>query len=404
MFARCSTYSLRSTASVKKNRHATRFRVNRPSPVLHAQNFLSPSFAFFAANNYCTSAATPKELSLLVDGAGVLSLAVPLPSNQTEVFRMSQTSSVRTLLNDIQTEDASVKVAQIKRNDGNIVARATLLKDILYTPWRLEINDQEYIIKSARSKISATGEYTDIVETAEFQQIKQRIEKAGETKKAITFTEFSEWCEDLGVEDPKGVCSVLHDMEVIFHFKEHSELQGLLFLHAKDIVSRVQEAMDVSTIKTTQEERLQLVKQLEEELKPMHEEYQRLRAKASRSAAIWAWGGLGVLCGQFLIFARLTWWEYAWDVMEPITYFVTVVETVVAGYIFYMYSKNEFTFISARKIWVENKLKSLISSGGFPIKDYEDKKQKRLNTLAEIEIYRDQPKEDDIFADDDEEL
>ena len=26
---------------------------------------------------------------------------------------------------------------------------------------------------------------------------------------------------------------------------------------------------------------------------------------------------------QFGFLARLTWWEYSWDIMEPVTYFVT---------------------------------------------------------------------------------
>ena len=26
---------------------------------------------------------------------------------------------------------------------------------------------------------------------------------------------------------------------------------------------------------------------------------------------------------QFGVLARLTWWEYSWDIMEPVTYFIT---------------------------------------------------------------------------------
>ena len=26
---------------------------------------------------------------------------------------------------------------------------------------------------------------------------------------------------------------------------------------------------------------------------------------------------------QFGVLGRLTWWEYSWDIMEPVTYFVT---------------------------------------------------------------------------------
>ena len=38
---------------------------------------------------------------------------------------------------------------------------------------------------------------------------------------------------------------------------------------------------------------------------------------------MWVWGGLGYMGLQFGILARLTWWEYSWDIVEPITYFVT---------------------------------------------------------------------------------
>ena len=34
------------------------------------------------------------------------------------------------------------------------------------------------------------------------------------------------------------------------------------------------------------------------------------------------WAGLGWMSLQFGFFARLTWWDYSWDIMEPVTYFV----------------------------------------------------------------------------------
>ena len=35
------------------------------------------------------------------------------------------------------------------------------------------------------------------------------------------------------------------------------------------------------------------------------------------------WTGLAGMATQFGILARLTWWEYSWDIMEPVTYFIT---------------------------------------------------------------------------------
>lgn len=42
---------------------------------------------------------------------------------------------------------------------------------------------------------------------------------------------------------------------------------------------------------------------------------------------------------QFGILARLTWWEYSWDIMEPVTYFVTY-GTTMAMYAYYCVTKR----------------------------------------------------------------
>ena len=39
------------------------------------------------------------------------------------------------------------------------------------------------------------------------------------------------------------------------------------------------------------------------------------------------------------LFARLTWWEYSWDIMEPVTYFATY-STVCATFGYYLYTKQ----------------------------------------------------------------
>lgn len=52
-----------------------------------------------------------------------------------------------------------------------------------------------------------------------------------------------------------------------------------------------------------------------------------------------AWAGLGLMSVQFGILARLTWWEYSWDIMEPVTYFVTY-GTVIATYAYFVVTKE----------------------------------------------------------------
>ena len=49
---------------------------------------------------------------------------------------------------------------------------------------------------------------------------------------------------------------------------------------------------------------------------------------------------------QFGVLARLTWWEYSWDIMDPVTYFVTY-GPAVAAYAYFVLTKQEYLFNDA---------------------------------------------------------
>lgn len=66
------------------------------------------------------------------------------------------------------------------------------------------------------------------------------------------------------------------------------------------------------------------------ELEPMEKLKKELDAKSAQRANIFVWGGLGYMALQFGFLARLTWWEYSWDIMEPVTYFVGYGTAMVA--------------------------------------------------------------------------
>ena len=53
-----------------------------------------------------------------------------------------------------------------------------------------------------------------------------------------------------------------------------------------------------------------------------------------------------LVIGQFGILARLTWWEYSWDIMEPVTYFVTY-GTAIGAYCYFVLTKQEYLFNDA---------------------------------------------------------
>lgn len=69
--------------------------------------------------------------------------------------------------------------------------------------------------------------------------------------------------------------------------------------------------------------------------------------RKSEKRTTWVlWGGLAYMATQFGILARLTWWEYSWDIMEPVTYFITY-GSAMAMYAYFVVTRQvrlEFSF------------------------------------------------------------
>ncbi|XP_057338782.1 calcium uniporter protein, mitochondrial isoform X2 [Microplitis mediator] len=77
------------------------------------------------------------------------------------------------------------------------------------------------------------------------------------------------------------------------------------------------------------------------ELEPLELKKQTLEVAAERRANLHSWIGLVAMAVQFGILARLTWWEYSWDIMEPVTYFVTYA-TGMLCYIYFIVTRQEY--------------------------------------------------------------
>ena len=81
------------------------------------------------------------------------------------------------------------------------------------------------------------------------------------------------------------------------------------------------------------------------------QELEHMQKKAARRTRFLTWLGLGLMGAQFGLLARLTWWEYSWDIMEPVTYFVTY-GTAMAMYAYFVVTRQASTYGNVRVFYV----------------------------------------------------
>ncbi|CAN9510312.1 unnamed protein product [Ophioblennius macclurei] len=122
----------------------------------------------------------------------------------------------------------------------------------------------------------------------------------------------------LELEDMKHVVHLLH---TALHLPEHQLLKERQLLEKLD--------------------------NLKQELSPL----EKMKAQLSRSAEFHSsralWTGMAVLSVQGGALGWLTWWVYSWDVMEPVTYFITY-GTSMGVFAYYILTKQDYVYPEAK--------------------------------------------------------
>ncbi|XP_072565779.1 calcium uniporter protein, mitochondrial isoform X1 [Paramormyrops kingsleyae] len=98
---------------------------------------------------------------------------------------------------------------------------------------------------------------------------------------------------------------------------------------------------------TKERELIGRLEDLNSQLRPLEKIKEELSRKAERRTTWVLWGGMAYMATQFGILARLTWWEYSWDIMEPVTYFITY-GTAMAMYAYFVLTRQEYIYPDAR--------------------------------------------------------
>lgn len=88
---------------------------------------------------------------------------------------------------------------------------------------------------------------------------------------------------------------------------------------------------------------LERLDNLKQELTPLEQMMAQLSHTADSQSSRVVWTGLALLSVQGGALAWLTWWVYSWDVMEPVTYFITYA-TSMGAFAYYVLTKQDYIY------------------------------------------------------------
>lgn len=94
-------------------------------------------------------------------------------------------------------------------------------------------------------------------------------------------------------------------------------------------------------------ELLEKLDALKQELSPLEKMKAQLSHTAEFHSSRVLWTGMALLSVQGGALAWLTWWVYSWDVMEPVTYFITYA-TSIGVFAYFVLTKQDYIYPDAK--------------------------------------------------------
>lgn len=157
----------------------------------------------------------------------------------------------------------------------------------------------------------------------------------------------------------------------------------------RNLIHKLYTSLNVDRHQVSKEQELKSqLDQLNAELRPMEETRRQLAQRSERRTNLVLWGGLGWMSLQFGFFARLTWWEYSWDIMEPVTYFWGY-GTSVLIFAYFVLTRQDYNYPDARDRQYLNFFSKMTTRHKFDVDKYNHLKDTVADVRKELERLRD---------------
>ncbi|KAE8630520.1 hypothetical protein XENTR_v10000853 [Xenopus tropicalis] len=138
----------------------------------------------------------------------------------------------------------------------------------------------------------------------------------------------------------------------------------------KTLVHRLYAALHQEEYQLNKEqELLKRLDSLKEQLQPLEQMKSMILSKSDAKTTRLMWIGLALMSTQGGALAWLTWWVYSWDIMEPVTYFITY-GSAIAFYAYFVLTKQDYVYPAIRERQLLNYFYKRAKTQRFDVNEY----------------------------------
>lgn len=297
--------------------------------LLLSQRFLFSSSSQFRAAATDTSASSSSSIQEIVvhrlDGLPVFCVPMPSRHEKCRFVLKPLANTLSDFVSFLKLEDSAIGHVEAYTEGGELIPGLTTVDVLLKNNFYLKINDNRFLV---------------------------RIPEQGEADGFVSNEKAEELCD------------------------------------VKDTIARLFRALHSGQYHTIQQRhlsaRLEVVKT---ELEPLEKIRKELHMKATRRTRALSWVGLALMGMQFGFLARLTWWEYSWDIMEPVTYFVTY-GTAMAMFAYHLLTIQDYAYPDAYDREVVMSIYRLARENSFDVTRYNRLRSEKARLEFDLERLR----------------
>lgn len=198
-----------------------------------------------------------------------------------------------------------------------------------------------------------------------------------EGKEVIGYSELLKACQGMGVarslDEAAAFARVLDEAGVVLLFRDK------VYLHPDKVVELVQRSVPLALTEEDDPRR--------EELKLLQEKKEEIDRVAHRHVRWILWSGLGIAVMQVGLFFRLTFWEFSWDVMEPIAFFATTTGIVI-GYAYFLFTSKDPTYQDLMKRLFLSRQRKLFKKHSFDVDRFKQLQEKCTSPLDTFGLHK----------------